>query len=132
MTDVEVPDLTSQPNADRPNHGGYPASIAAGGPEANFLLWREVDRLERSIEAHGRRMEYLDEHGSRGVDALKGQIEQIRKDFLEHEGTHAESAKLAREAATAAATARRWMIGVIIALVTPLYPVLFVLWGMKG
>lgn len=128
-----MPSPQHQPG-DRDFHGGYPVSMTgAGGADANFLLWREVDRLERSLGDHGRRMEYLDEHGSRGVDALKGQIEQIRKDFIDHEGAHSEAAKLARDAAVQAATARRWMIGVIIGMVTPLYPLLlFLIFGWKA
>lgn len=116
--------MTSQPIPDRPTHGGYPTAPGGSTNDANFLLWREVDRLERSIDAQGKRMEYLDEHGSRGVDSLKGQIEQIRKDIAEHETAHAEAARLL-------ATNRRWMIGVIVALITPLYPLLFALWGAR-
>lgn len=118
-------------------HGGYqpleptrpPSTTPQGGADANFLLWREVDRLERSIESQARRMEHLDEHGSRGVDALKGKIEQIRKDFMDHETMHAEAARLAAEAARQAVQSRRWLIGVTIALVTPLYPLIIAIFA---
>lgn len=93
--------------------------------DSNFLLWREVDRLERSIEANARRIDHLDEHGSRGVDALKTQIEQIRKDFLDHEDMHTEAARQAIEAARQAVQARRWTIGLLVALITPLYPMIW-------
>lgn len=117
--------MTSQASPDRPHQGGYPVAPGGGSADANFMLWREVDRLERSIDAQGKRMEYLDEHGSRGVDALKGQIEQIRKDIAEHESAHTEAARLL-------AQNRRWLLGTIVGLITPLYPLLFAVWGAKG
>ncbi|HEV8568928.1 MAG TPA: hypothetical protein VGQ92_17910 [Actinoplanes sp.] len=100
--------MTSEPGP------GPQRPMAAGD---NFLLWREVDRLERIIEGQGRRVDHLDEHGSRGVDFLKGQVERIRKDIEEHELAHAEAAKLA-------VSNRRWLIGILVALVTPLYPLI--------
>lgn len=117
--------MTSQPNADRP--GGYP--VPAHSPQTSdaFHLYREVDRLGRDIADNRNRIDALDQHGSRGVDALKTQIEGLRKDFNDHEGTHTEAAKIAREAAQQAATHRRWLIGTIITLILPLYGLLLTL-----
>lgn len=62
-------------------------------------------------------IERLDSLGSRGVGALQGKVEQFSKelqrltDDLEgHEASHVSN--------------KRWTVGIVIALVTPLYPLL--------
>jgi hypothetical protein len=109
--------MTSQPAAERASGGGYPAPVPSGQTSDTFHLYREIDRLDRAHEATERRLDNLDTHGSRGVDGLKQQVEQIRKDFLDHEDMHT-------RAAQEAATARRWQIGIMVTLIMPLYALL--------
>jgi hypothetical protein len=90
---------------------------ALGHPE--FFLWREVDRLDGRITQVDRRVGQLDEHGSRGVEALRGQLGQLGRDFEAHEKAH-------ERAAAEQTTSRRWMIGIVVALVVPLYPLILV------
>src|SRR3954468_15413415 len=106
MTIQEVAPMTSQPSADRSPAGGYPPTMPQGQTGDAFHLYREVDRLERSVAENARRIDTLDTHGSRGVDGLKQQVEQIRKDLMDHETLHTEAAKQAT-------ASRRWMIGLL-------------------
>jgi hypothetical protein len=89
--------------------------------DPNFLLWREVDRLDRRSEALDRRIDLLDQNGSRGVTALKQAVEQLSSDLRTHEQQHAdERRELVRN--------RQWLIGIVVTimlfLVGPLYPIL--------
>lgn len=115
------------------------ASDATRPPAGDFLLWREVDRLDRRVDelttraerliAEARaelaadldrttgRLDRLDEHGSRGVEALRLELRQLRTDLEAHEGMHAQAAQDQR-------TARRWMIGLVAGLIAPLYPLI--------
>lgn len=89
--------------------------------DPNFLLWREVDRLDRRADAIDRRIDQLDQNGTRGVGALQLTVQQLASDMREHERKHEE------EHAEMAAH-RRWLIGIVVgvlvALVGPLYPLL--------
>ena len=97
------------------------------GAGATLQMWRDIDRLERRVEAAvsdlTRRLEHLDEHGSRGVDGLRQQFATLQRDLAEHEAMHAETSRQQVQA-------RRWMIGTIITLVVPLYPLIFVALGI--
>lgn len=91
--------------------------------DPNFLLWREVDRLDRRIDAGERRMEQMDQTGTRGVAALQQQVAGLAADIREHETKHEEERReMARH--------RQWLIGIVVtvllALVGPLYPILLV------
>ncbi|RLK13334.1 hypothetical protein DER29_4352 [Micromonospora sp. M71_S20] len=101
------------------------------------MLWREVDRLDRRVDevatraerliAEARaelaadvdrisgRVDRLDEHGSRGVEALRLEVARLRGDLSAHEEMHTQAAREQR-------TARRWTIGVVAGLIAPLYP----------
>ena len=96
-------------------------SSAAGGsgstPASDFLLWREVDRLDRRIDETRGRLDVLDQHGTRGVDALRNQVLQLAKDIEQHEQLH--QAQTEQQI-----TGRRWVIGTVCALIVPLYPLL--------
>lgn len=78
------------------------------------FVWMEINRRVDSL-AH--RVDRLDEHGTRGVERLASEVRQLRTDFLDHEGTHEAARK-------ETVSARRWLIGITVAVVTPLYPVL--------
>jgi hypothetical protein len=84
-------------------------------------MWRDLDKLERRLETAvaelSQRITHLDEHGSRGVDALRTQFATLQRDLTEHEQLHAEQARQQL-------TARRFMIGTVVGLVVPLYPLL--------
>lgn len=100
----------SEPSYTMPNE----QAPVAQSPLSVMFVWME---LNRRVDAIVRRLEQLDEHGTRGVDALKGEVRQLGKDMSEHEKAHQRTADQQQ-------TNRRWMIGTLIALVTPLYPLL--------
>ncbi|MEU5950524.1 hypothetical protein ABZ793_33985 [Micromonospora sp. NPDC047465] len=109
------------------------------GDGGNFLLWREVDRLDRrvdevvarterlvaearadlasDVDRVGGRVDRLDEHGSRGVEALRLELAQLRRNLNAHEEMHTQAAQDQR-------TARRWTIGLVAGLIAPLYPLI--------
>ncbi|MEU4777459.1 hypothetical protein [Micromonospora sp. NPDC023633] len=115
------------------------SSDGARPPAGDFLLWREVDRLDRRVDEVAARAERLivearaelgadvdrisgrvdrlDEHGSRGVEALRLDLRSLRKDLEEHEVMHA-------QAAVEQKAARRWTIGLVAGLIAPLYPLI--------
>lgn len=118
-------------------------SDAAGRPPGDggsFLLWREVDRLDRRVDevaarterliADARaeqandvdrisgRVDRLDEHGSRGVEALRLELRSLRNDLEAHEVMHSQAAQEQK-------AARRWTIGLVAGLIAPLYPLIF-------
>jgi hypothetical protein len=76
--------------------------------QAEFLLWREVDRLDGRITDNARAIDRLDQMGSRGVESLRSKVDQLAHDLEQHEQQHVSS--------------RRWTIGVVLAVVVPLYP----------
>lgn len=78
------------------------------------FVWVE---LSRRIDANQARLDRLDEHGSRGVDGLRQEVTRLRADLVEHEGMH-------QRAAEQTATSRRWFVGTVVALITPLYPLI--------
>ncbi len=63
--------------------------------------------------------ERLDTKGSAGVQALAAQVSQLAIDFEAHERQHKEEAK-------AQVAARRWMVGIVVALIGPLYPIILI------
>lgn len=120
-----------------------PAVAAAPMPLSPMFIWTELGRRldqvhsesSRRIDALGTKLERLDEHGSRGVDQLRDQVGRLADDITGHEKQHAEALKVQRaaaaeqRAAVAAAAAeqraaRRWLVGAVIAVVTPMYPLL--------
>ena len=98
----------TEPPAAQP--GAVPA---ASSPD--FLLWREVDRLDRRIDENRQRLDILDQHGTRGVEALRNQVQLLASDIREHEQLHAKQTEQQ-------ITGRRWIVGVTVATVVPLYP----------
>lgn len=85
------------------------------GPD--FLLWREIDRVDRRIDENRTRIDGLDQHGSRGVDALRGKVDALARDIEAHEEQH-------EQARRDQVTGRRWLLGIVAALIVPLYPLL--------
>ena len=108
-------------------------------PGGDFLLWREVDRLDRRVDEVAARAERLiaearaelagdvgrvdsrvdriDEYGSRGVEALRQELKRLRADWESHEVMHAQAAQDQK-------AARRWTIGLVAGLIAPLYPLI--------
>lgn len=78
------------------------------------FVWME---LNRRIDANAQKIERLDTSGPRGMDALRQDVGRLRQDLLDHESAHQRAADLA-------VTSRRWFIGTVVALVTPLYPLI--------
>lgn len=93
----------------------YPA------PLSPLFIWGELKatraEYDRRLDALATKIDQLDQHGSRGVDALRIEVQQLRKDFLDHETAH-------QRQADAQVSSRRWFIGVMVALMVPLYPLL--------
>lgn len=85
--------------------------------QTGFIMWR-VQQLEAKYAQ-------LDQQGSRGVTELRLEVRQLAKEFGEHEEQH-------KQARKDQATSRRWLVGIVVALITPLYPLLFVLLRLKG
>lgn len=89
-----------------------------------YLLWREVDRLDGRINETNRDVERLDQYGSRGVGSLSAEVRQLREgqERLEryiktHEKDHENSQK----------SMRGFIIGgitIVISMVLPVYPLL--------
>ncbi len=85
--------------------------------QSDFLLWREVDRLDKRIDDTGKRLDSLDQFGTRGIDGLRAEVRSLREDWNMHEAQHQQT------------TANiKWAIGLtigaVVAAVGPLYPVL--------
>lgn len=85
---------------------------------ATWIAQREIDGLTRRVDKLDARIDRLDEHGTRGVEALRLSFETLKRDLADHETMHTEAAR-------SQTTARRFLIGTVVALVVPLYPVLF-------
>lgn len=88
--------------------------LPPSAPLSPTFVWVE---LNRRIDDNKRRLDALDEHGTRGVDSLKQEVVRLRSDLEGHEKLHQRQADDQR-------TSRRWFVGTTIALVTPLYPLL--------
>lgn len=95
--------------------GGYPA------PLSPMFIWGELkatrSEYDRRLDALTLKLEQLDQHGTRGVEALRLEVQQLRKDLLNHEDQH-------RRQADAQVSSRRWFVGVMVTLLVPLYPLL--------
>lgn len=78
------------------------------------FVWVEVNRR---IDAITHRVDALDSHGSRGVDSLRLELGRLREDLEGHERSHERQTAEQR-------SSRRFTLGTIVALVTPLYPLL--------
>jgi DNA invertase Pin-like site-specific DNA recombinase len=98
-----------------------PPSLPEESPAGpSYLVLRELDALTRRMEAVDRRIDHLDEHGTRGVDALRAAFTTLQRDLADHEALHAEQARTQ-------IASRRWLIGLVVGLITPLYPLLITL-----
>lgn len=95
-------------------------------PLSPMFIWTSLQatrsELNIAVEKVAARVERLDEHGTRGVDALRVEMAQLRKDLGDHETVHEKAHKDQLDAARDAAAARRWLIGIIVSLTLPLYP----------
>jgi hypothetical protein len=80
--------------------GGHESSTALDP----MFVWIE---LNRRVDALVGRVNGLDEHGSRGVDVLRVELAQLRKDLGDHEELH-------RQAEANQRTLRQWAIGLVI------------------
>lgn len=100
---------------------GSPSGSTDPVSQSTFIMWR-LAQLEHQVAQ-------LDQQGSRGVATLATKVELLAKDFAEHEKQH-------KESEAAQATARRWTIGIvvgaIIGLVGPLYPLVLLIARSKG
>ncbi len=74
-----------------------------------FLGWR-LEKLEQKVES-------IDKTGSHGVQELKMIVQELQKDFAQHEIEH-------KEVAIDQKSNRRFIITTIITLVIPLYPLI--------
>jgi hypothetical protein len=90
-----------------------------------MFLWTSFQQyrteMGRELDKLAIRLERLDEHGTRGVDRMAAEVAQLRKDVTEHEQAHEKQ----RQEQVAS---RRWLVGIVVALVIPLYPLLG--WGL--
>lgn len=89
-----------------------PATPPPGATSSEFVNWR-LAQLEHQVVQ-------IDQQGTRGVAPLAQRVDQIAEDLHEHERQH-------ERAADQAVKGRRWTIGIVVALVTPLYPLLIAL-----
>ena len=85
------------------------ANLSEQSPSVALLSWR-VDQLERRLEA-------IDLGGTRGVQALTLRVDELVKDGAQHEAAHHATEQQRR-------SDRRWIIGVAVGLITPLYPLI--------
>jgi hypothetical protein len=92
-----------------------PAAEPHAAPLSPTFVWIEMNRR---IDALARRVDGLDEHGSRGINGLRTEVARLGHDLEEHERQHQAQVSEQR-------TARRFTLGAVIALVTPLYPLVF-------
>jgi len=92
-----------------------PAVELHAAPLSPTFVWIEMNRR---VDALARRVDGLDEHGSRGINGLRTEVARLGLDLEEHEREHQRQAAEQR-------TARRFTLAAVIALVTPLYPTLF-------
>ncbi|MFF0721356.1 hypothetical protein [Micromonospora sp. NPDC003816] len=84
---------------------------------AERLISEARAELATDIDRTATRLERLDEHGSRGVEALRLELRSLRNDLEAHEGMHAQAAQEQK-------AARRWTIGLVAGLIAPLYPLI--------
>jgi len=83
-------------------------------PLSTAFVWLEINRR---LDSMAHRVDRLDEAGPRGLEALRGQVAQLRADLVEHEAAHQAAAQEQR-------TARRWQVGLVVSLIVPLYPLI--------
>src|SRR5262245_12642788 len=86
----------------------------AAQPLSPTFVWVE---LNRRMDMLSRTVDDLDKHGSRGVDGLRVEVGRLRSDLEEHEKNHKQAEQDQR-------TARRWLVGTVVSLIVPLYPLL--------
>lgn len=103
-----------------------PDAPPATAPLSPMFIWTQIERnrseLGREIDKLNVRIDRLDEYGTRGVDALRTEVARLRSDFVDHESSHEKAAKEARDARLEQASARRWLIGLLVTLTVPIYP----------
>ncbi len=73
--------------------------------------------MDRRIDESFKKLDNLDQYGSRGVEGLRAEVRSLRQDWIDHERQHERTA-----------TNLKWAIGLtigsVIAMVGPLYPLL--------
>lgn len=96
----------------------FPTGVVNSGgsdfPLPTVFLWTE---LNRRIDVATHRIDSLDQHGTRGVEALRLAFQQLEQDIRDHEATHQVTEE--RQA-----NSRRWLIGTVVSLLVPLYPLI--------
>jgi hypothetical protein len=103
------------PEGDRNVPPSMTSAAPPGGQDMSpMFVWMEINRRMDGVV---RRIERLDEYGSRGVDGLRTEVARLRQDFGDHETAH-------EQARRDQVSGRRWLIGILIAVITPLYPLL--------
>lgn len=92
----------------------------------DFVSQAEFDLLVRRLDASDRRMDQIDQGGTRGVGVLALQIQELTKDFVTHEQLHSRE-RLERS------TMRKWLIATLIGLVGAIDgPIVAVLLAVHG
>lgn len=95
-----------------------PAAPGAFSPTFLYTTMRE-QRMEfaRELDKVNARVDRMDENGTRGVEKIAVEVAQLRKDITDHETLHDRQRQ-------EQVNGRRWMVGTLVALTVPLYPLL--------
>lgn len=102
-----------------------PAMQPAPAPLSPMFIWTTLQaalqegrhEVARELDKVNTRIDKLDEHGTRGVEGLRTAVVQLQRDVQDHEKAH----DVARRDAEAG---RRWLIGIVVGAITPLYPLI--------
>ena len=84
---------------------------------AEYVTRREYDDLRSAVRAVSQRLEWLDEHGTRGVGSLQLQVTELAKDVAKveaaQEAHNTAHVTEARERAAQSRSATRWGVGLL-------------------
>jgi len=90
----------------------------------------EFNMLKDKVDSNERRLESIDDHGTRGVGTLQTQIVELVKDVTELKTDLtrfiAEHSKTHKQESDERTSSRRWMIGMAVGAITMLAAVLTV------
>jgi hypothetical protein len=80
----------------------------------DYVTRTEFNSLAATVTTQGKRIDWLDEHGTRGVGALQLQVTELAKDVAKVEASQEQHVIMHQSEASERQSSRRWLVASVL------------------